>query len=545
MKTITQLFLLVVLITFSCNDKKDLTTKSSIYTDKNYSDLQLEEATLTAYFKVNPETEPIKNEVYRFYRNRNFQYAWFTKKGMTQAVPNFYSQLESYSITFKDDSFSNPELDTLITLIKTDKTSTNRREKSKEQLEVLLTTTFFKYSKKVYSGVAENLNQLDWFIPRNKKNYQVLLDSLVLTDKNHSTYEPFNQYYLNLKQKLKEYRSIQEKGGFPKIETTKKLLLRNDKDSCLVKVKQLLVLTGDLSINDKTNVYTDSLVLAITRFQQRLGLPETGKIDAETLNELKKPIDFRIKQIILNLERLRWIPVEFENNYLLVNIPEFKLHVFENKKLIWTTNVVVGKEAKQTSIFKGALSQIVLNPYWNIPNSIVREEILPKLKQNASYLSKNNMEVLAGNQVVNPSKINWNSYKETIPFEIRQKPGKNNSLGKIKFLFPNSFNIYLHDTPEKRLFNQTERDFSHGCIRVETPKKLALYLLRNDKKWNPSKVEKTLATNQNIEISISPSIPVYITYFTAWVDNKGRLNFRNDIYNLDEQLEKEVFANEP
>ncbi|MGX7668909.1 L,D-transpeptidase family protein [Flavobacterium pedocola] len=544
MKTITQFFLVMMLFTFGCNDKKATPLKPSIYTDKNYSDLLLDEALISAYFKANPESEPIKNEVYEFYRNRDFQYAWFNKEGMTQAVPNFYSQLENYSINFKDTSFTNPQLDTLITLIKTDKTSSNRHEKSKERLELLLTTTFFKYSKKVYSGVAEDLHQLDWFIPRNKKNFQVLLDSLVLSDKSHTAYEPFNQYYLKLKEQLREYRNIQKNGGFPKIETTEKLLSVTDKDSCLAGVKQLLFLTGDLRSNDKTIVFTDSLALAVTRFQQRLGLPENGKIDPKTLIELKQPIDFRIKQIIINLERLRWIPVEFEDNYLLVNIPEFKLHVFENKKLIWTTNVVVGKEANRTSIFKGALSQIVLNPYWNIPKSIIREEILPKLKQDASYLSKNNMEVLSGNQVVNPLKIKWNTYKENIPFEIRQKPGINNSLGKIKFVFPNSFSIYLHDTPEKKLFNATERDFSHGCIRVENPKKLALYLLRNDKNWQLVQVNKVLAINDTHEIQVNPTIPVYITYFTAWVDDKGRLNFRNDIYSLDAQLEKEVFGNE-
>jgi L,D-transpeptidase YcbB len=193
MKTKYQVILLVALITFSCVDKKPVLPKASIYTDKTYSDLQLDEATITNYFKTYPEVKSIENEVYTFYRNRNFQYGWFTKKGMTQAVPNFYSQLESYRITFKDASFSNPQLDTLITLIKTDTTNINRREKSKEQLELLLTTTFFKYSKKVYSGVAENLNRLDWFIPRNKKNYQVLLDSLVLTDKDNAIYKPLSE----------------------------------------------------------------------------------------------------------------------------------------------------------------------------------------------------------------------------------------------------------------------------------------------------------------------------------------------------------------
>lgn len=247
--------------------------------------------------------------------------------------------------------------------------------------------------------------------------------------------------------------------------------------------------------------------------------------------------------MLVNLERLRWIPIEIENDYLLINIPEYKLHIFQNKKQLWETNVVVGKTAKQTTIFKGNISRIILNPYWNVPNSIINAEILPKLKQNASYLSKNNMEVVDNDgHSINTSTINWNLYKKNVPFIIRQKPGNENALGEIKFLFPNSFNIYLHDTPSKELFSKNKRDFSHGCIRVENPKKLAYYLLRDDKSWNQNTIDKVLKTNTETGISVNPNMPVYITYFTAWVDIQGNLNFRNDIYNMDDQLAKEIFV---
>ena len=282
------------------------------------------------------------------------------------------------------------------------------------------------------------------------------------------------------------------------------------------------------------------LVKAIINFQQRVGLPENGQLNFKTIAELNKTVDFRIKQMLVNLERLRWVPVEIENDYLLVNIPEYKLHVFENKKLIWETNVVVGKAARQTSIFKGNISQIILNPYWNVPTSIANNEILPKLKRNRNYLSRNNMEAVAGGKVVNSAVVNWNKYSK-IPYEIRQKPGKDNSLGKMKFMFPNSYSIYLHDTPAKELFNNNKRDFSHGCIRVENPKKLAIHLLKNNKNWNEINIDNVLKTDVETSIAIAPTIPVYITYFTAWVDVNGNLNFRNDIYNLDDELAKEIF----
>jgi len=273
-----------------------------------------------------------------------------------------------------------------------------------------------------------------------------------------------------------------------------------------------------------------------------MGLEENGKLNTQTIAELNKPIDFRIKQMMVNLERLRWVPVVMENEYLIANIPEYKLHVIENNKLVWTTNVVVGKDVKQTTIFRGNVSRIVLNPYWNIPNSIIMGEIIPNIKKNPNYLENNNMEVLSGDKVVNASNIDWDKYKKTVPYIVRQKPGKGNALGRMKFLFPNNFNIYLHDTPSKGLFNESERAFSHGCIRVENPNKLLLHFLRNDKTWNQEKIDAVLETDKEYGIIIKPTIPVYIVYFTSWVDINGQLNFRDDIYNLDNQLANEIFG---
>lgn len=531
------IFILSLLfLCFGCNKKKDQELS------QNFSDLFLDEGILTDFYKTHPQSEAVQNEVNLFYQKREFHYAWFNKDGMTQSVSNFYNQLQNYTNDFEDDSFKTVQLAALIASVEAADKTSKSNQKQIENLEILLTTTFFKYSKKVYSGSTKNPHQLDWFIPIKKKNYQALLNSLILKDEDDTTNEPVNKYYKNLRQKLREYRIIQDKGGFPKIITTKKSLSETDNDSCLLNAKTRLFLSGDLKSNDKTPIFTLALAKAVFNFQQRLGLPENGKIDSATLTELNRTVDFRIKQMIINLERLRWVAVEVEKDYVLVNIPEYKLHVFEDEKVVWETNVVVGKEAKQTSVFRGSISQIVLNPYWNVPTSIVREEILPKLKRNASYLNKNNMELVAGGKVINASKINWNKYSTTIPFEVRQKPGLENSLGKMKFLFPNGFNIYLHDTPSKELFDRNKRDFSHGCIRVENPKKLAVYLLRKDKNWSQEKIDEVLKTTDETKITVSPKIPVYITYFTAWVDSKGELNFRNDVYNLDDQLAKEIFA---
>ena len=545
MKTSVKVILITLILIVGCYNSKskkdDVFDDTGIYTTQYYTDLILKESDIIAFFNSYSEEETIINEVNLYYKNRNYQYAWFNKKGMTSAVLTFQNQLQNYVIDFQDNSLINKKLDSLIVITKNENSISSFDENRIKKLELLLTTTFFKYSKKVFGGVTNNPHNLNWFIPRNKKNYQILLDSLVLSKNDKNAWEPSNEYYKKLKEKLKQYRKIEKNGGFPTIATTKKVLVVSESDSCLLKVKQYLFLAGDIKSNDSSIVFTDSLANAISKFQRRMGLQEDGKIGLSTLEELNKPIEFRIKQIMVNMERLRWFPEEIESNFLIINIPEFKLHVFENYNEIWKTKVVVGKEATKTSVFKGNISQIILNPYWNVPNSIIRNEMLPILKRNSSYLSKNNMEVLLGNKVINPSVINWKNYKKNIPFAIRQKPGVGNALGKIKFIFPNNFSIYLHDTPSKNLFNENKRAFSHGCIRVQEPRKLALYLLRNTENWNEGKVDTILKTNSLVTIPIKPTVPVYIVYFTAWVDSFGALNFRDDMYGLDKQLVKEIF----
>lgn len=537
-KTILVFFM--ALLALGCKKEKQI--ESSIYTAQNYSDLVLDEAELNAYFKAFPESDTIQNEVYKFYKNREYQFAWFNKKGMTAAVPIFYNKVQNHSSDFNDRNLIDSQLDSLIEATNADKKPSLIRENRKKELELLLTTTFFKFSKKVYGGISKNPHELDWYIPRKKKNFQALLDSLVALDKGEKVTEPVNQYYTTLKAKLRQYRAIAKKGGFPKVVTTKKLLSFSESDSCLLAVKQHLFLTNDLKVNDKTIIYTDELAKAVRSFQHRMGLNVNGKLNNQTITELNKPVDFRIRQMMLNLERLRWVPIDLGKEYLIANIPEYKLHVIEDEKLVWTTNVVVGKDVKQTTIFKGNISRIVLNPYWNIPNSIILGEIIPKIKSNPNYLADNNMEVVSGEKVIEPSTINWDKYKKAVPFTVRQKPGKGNALGSMKFLFPNNFNIYLHDTPSKGLFDASTRAFSHGCVRVENPNKLLLHFLRNDKTWNQEKIDSIIETNEEFGIIIKPTIPVYIVYFTSWVDNNGQLNFRDDIYKLDDQLANEVFG---
>jgi murein L,D-transpeptidase YcbB/YkuD len=246
--------------------------------------------------------------------------------------------------------------------------------------------------------------------------------------------------------------------------------------------------------------------------------------------------------MMVNLERLRWLPDTLAGNFLVVNIPEYKLHVFENGQPAWESNVVVGKMAGRTQIFKGNLSQIILNPSWGVPPGIANKEVLPGLKKDRHYLDRHQMEAFEGNTILDTRRINWLRYPKRMPFNIRQKAGPDNPLGRFKFYLSNSYWIYLHDSNEKYLFDAHRRAFSHGCIRVEKADSLARYLLRNDTNWPGKRIAKMLDSKTDFGISVKPVVPVYIVYLTSWVGRNGELHFRKDVYQRDDILAKSVFG---
>ncbi|RYZ48926.1 MAG: hypothetical protein EOO14_21435, partial [Chitinophagaceae bacterium] len=265
---------------------------------------------------------------------------------------------------------------------------------------------------------------------------------------------------------------------------------------------------------------------AVRVFQKRMGYTPTGTVNAQLIKDMNVPALTRLKQILVNMDRMRWMPTEPAGQLIVVNIPEFILHVYEGKQKAFDMNVVVGKEGHNTVSFSGDLSTIVFSPYWNVPPSIVKNEILPKMASNPGYLASQNMEEVGT--------------EGGLP-KIRQLPGGKNSLGRVKFLFPNSFNIYFHDTPAKSLFSQDKRAYSHGCIRLSDPEKMAQYLLRNNSEWTPEKISAAMNSGDEKYVKLQKPVPVIISYYTAWVDDAGLLNFRDDIYSHDEDLMKKMF----
>ncbi|RYY55461.1 MAG: hypothetical protein EOO05_19465, partial [Chitinophagaceae bacterium] len=434
---------------------------------------------------------------------------------------NMQSQFISYA---RDSSLYNPVLGQLLDSISSRPDTLAYKVATGDRLkyELLLTEYFFRYALKAYQGDNKlDAQDLGWFIPRKKVNPTALLDSMI-GSKGANAYEPVSRQYNLLKAELLKYYSFEKQGKWDSISIDKPAYKLGEKAAAIRQVKARLALTGDLAIPDTTTVFDSTLFSAVKHFQRRYGLKEDGAIGKGLLKELNRPIQQRIRQLLINMERLRWVTADLPQDYLLVNIPAYTLYVYEGGQLNWTMNVVVGAVAHNTVIFQGDMKYVVFAPYWNVPPSIIKNEIMPGIKRNPNYLAQKNMEWNGGN--------------------VRQKPGPGNSLGLVKFLFPNSYNIYLHDTPSKSLFGETNRAFSHGCIRLSQPKKMAEYLLRNDSAWTPEKIGAAMNSGKEKYVTLKKTVPVFIGYFTAWVSSDGDLNFRDDIYGHDKKMADKMFT---
>jgi murein L,D-transpeptidase YcbB/YkuD len=329
-----------------------------------------------------------------------------------------------------------------------------------------------------------------------------------------------------LKKQLAIYYQIEKNGGWPQVPSGKKNWKKGNSAPDIAIIKRRLIASGDLAGKDTSQAFNDTLETAVKNFQTRHGFSPTGVVNDEVIKAMNVPVEERLEQILMNMERMRWLTQEPKGNLIVVNIPEFVLHVYEGNRQAFQMNVVVGKEGHNTMMFNGDLNQVVFSPYWNVPPSIVQKEILPSIQKNPNYLASQNMEI-TGNENGSPV--------------IRQKPGGKNALGRVKFLFPNSFNIYFHDTPSKSLFAKDKRAYSHGCIRLSEPEKMANYVLRNQTEWTPEKISEAMNSGDEKFVKVKDPIPVVITYYTAWVDENGQLNFREDIYGHDTKLAQKMF----
>lgn len=529
-------------ILFSCVDmgtseNEKTTTKEekniskidvSITPSNSYSNLFLDSTALENFIRQNKIPDSIGRRLESFYNTRNYQFAWFSRDGLTEQARGFWN-LHDYVTTYEDDSsLKDKKLQKKMDrLIAEDELSVSASDKNYVNTELTLTQHFIMYMLSNFEKGYVKRKEMERFIPRKKEDPIALADSLVnKKHKDDKYFEDVNESYKGLKDQLGNYLTIAKNGGWPQINTVKKPLKKGITSPDIAIIKKRLMISGDLSVNDTSQVFNDTLVTAVKNFQARHGFSETGFISDSLIKEMNVPVTKRVEQLLMNMDRMRWLANNPSGNLIVVNIPEFVLHVYEGKQKAFDIDVVVGKEGHNTMMFNGDLNQVVFSPYWNVPPSIVAKEILPAIEKNPNYIAKENMEI-TGND-------------DGLPV-VRQKPGAGNALGKVKFLFPNSFNIYFHDTPAKSLFEKDKRAYSHGCIRLREPEKFANYVLRNQPEWTPEKISEAMNSGDEKYVKVKDPIPVVITYYTAWVDENGRLNFREDIYGHDARLAEKMF----
>jgi murein L,D-transpeptidase YcbB/YkuD len=363
--------------------------------------------------------------------------------------------------------------------------------------------------------------------------------------------EPPYDGYRRTEQALLRYLAIAREGALPVLPPSAKPVEPGTHYSSVPELARILRRVGDLtapaSETSASAMYEGAIVDAVRHFQSRHGLEPDGRLGKSTLAQLNKPLSRRILQLQLTLERWRWVPHHFDYPPIVVNIPEFSLRALNSSfGTDLEMRVVVGKAyGHQTPVFTAVMKYVVFRPYWDVPRSIQRSEMVPKLNRDPEYLSKNDLEVLnPKGTVVTKGAVNAEIIEglRSGNLRIRQLPGPDNSLGLVKFLFPNSHNVYFHSTPAKELFQKTRRDFSHGCIRVEKPVELSAWVLRNQPEWTPENIRSAMNGENPRQVTLSKPIQVLIVYATAVVPVTGEVRFFDDIYKLDEKLERRLSA---
>ena len=349
---------------------------------------------------------------------------------------------------------------------------------------------------------------------------------------------PRHPEYVALKKALVDYQDMAKNGGWGTLPQTIKLK-PGATHASVPALRKRLAVTHDFkgAADDPSTKYDDALVAAVKLFQFRNGLGDDGVGAGETLAALNVPVSKRIQQIQLNMERWRWLPRDLGTNHARVNIPEYRLDLWEQDKIALTMRTVVGAQDNKTPIFADQMTHIVFSPFWNVPPGIASEETLPAVQNDPGYLSRNNLEVVGtSGEVVDPYSVDWSSPNS---YRFRQRPGTSNSLGLVKFMFPNQHNVYLHDTPADALFARPVRALSHGCVRVEQPTTLARYLLRDQDSWDEQRIDAAMHAGKEAHVKLSKPLPVYLLYMTARASHEdGSVHFVRDVYGYDAQHER-------
>jgi murein L,D-transpeptidase YcbB/YkuD len=487
-----------------------------------------------------------------FYRAREFRPAWIDDRLELRDARAFLSALPLVTDDGLDpENYHQAAIASLIAAVDqaVKRTPLRVRPEDLVDLEMLLTDGFLLCGSHLLHGqIDPETIHSDWLIKGRVEDLAAVLEKGLATHDVPGaldTLRPAHGVYRGLRAANGEYRKIVARGGWPAFPPGAKLV-KGDRDGRVEALRKTLVAMGDLpavAAAGGPELFDADVEAAVKVFQRRHGLEPDGAVGAETATELNVPAAERLRQIRANLERWRWITQDLGRRYVLVNVADFRVAVHEPEGDILSMEAVVGRAYRQTPDFSGKLSTITLNPAWNVPPKLAREDILPKIRKDPGYLQRMGFRVFAGwsdgAAEIDPATIDWSGVTEdNLSYKFRQDPGPHNALGRIMFLFPNKFDVYMHDTPERWLFGRTVRDFSSGCIRIERPLDLAAYLLRDGPDWTREKIEEAIDSGETQAIRIREPIAVHVLYWTTWIGDDGRVQFRRDIYLRDAALDR-------
>ena len=481
-----------------------------------------------------------KSELQDFYQQHDYRSVW-----LTHNRPNYHAWLLRKALRSADREGLDPT-DYRLPLI--EKEWTDASLDSRVKLELQLSDAFMRYSRQLRAG---RLNPAeidpDWHIkPQNNTSAPLAWLTLDADDFDQAldTLAPPQVGYRRLRKALARYRQIKHDGGWPTLQPGPTLKLgAYDRRVGLLRIR--LMAEGDLKSGAFENLESYNLQVrdAVERFQKRHGIKADGIVGPATLATMNIPVEHRIEEIKLNMERWRWLPRQLGDRYVMVNTAGYTLDVVDRDRTALSMRVITGQKDKTTPVLAARLSVVQLNPYWVVPDQIAAEELLPDQQKNPDYLTEHHYRVFDhwgdNAKELNPATIKWSKYnKDNFPYKLRQDPGPDNALGQIKFIFQNELAIYLHDTPHRQLFAQTDRALSHGCVRVEHPMSLALNLLQDQSQWDREMITATIDSGETVDVRLTQPVPIYLVYWTAWVGDDGEMNFRSDVYERDRLVEE-------
>ena len=481
-----------------------------------------------------PNVEPdVWPDVRAFYTQREHAPAWVDNRRPTVRAAEAIAMLNTarqhgYNA---DDYGANELLAMSQDVEKIDKESPERLQHNAE-FDVKLTAALLAFGRDVAIGRARDPR---WKSQRKAPEFVAALAKAADGDAKDwvDAVRPPHKEYEALTKALDALHGQKEKGGWVTVPAISK---PGASGPAVTALRQRLAASGHLK-GDRaaSDTYDADVEAAVKSFQELHGIKATGIVDQPTLAAMNVPLDTRMRQVALNLQRWRWMPDDLGARHFMVNVPQFHLIAREQGKPVMDIRVIVGKVGNNTPLFSDEMESVVFSPYWNIPDSIAQGETLPAIARDPNYLARQNIEIVrTSGEKVSAGDVDWNDPEALKGFAFRQRPGSGNALGHVKFLFPNPHNVYLHDTPTDNLFGKPTRAFSHGCIRVEEPEQLAKYVLRGYPEWDEASIGAAMHSGVEKHVKLKEKIPVHIVYFTSWVDENGGLHFQPDIYGYDQ-----------